>query len=345
MKAKYTTRLYTAALALITVLVFVAPRYSTAQPSRKPQTNTSALTFPGSQKPLIRGSFMPYVAATVGNAEGLLQLDFGSTYSTIDVKKFKGGIIPKPIGSDNTRFELDNLFGPENKEVNLSLQSYSIRLPGQLVQAGIIGTDILCERVFTLDYINNLVYSSPKVDFYSENSLREKGFSSISTVGYYAKDSNKLDNKCVANVPTVPIRIGAAIAVAQIDPGYDDKLYRHAVNINKTFFNALKAAGVSLVRAPERDIQLTTCVGSPEKITGYTLGPGQSFEILGTDGKAAFITSDISLFLKDTPLEAKSCGGIGSWQIPAAQLGASFLIDAQQVIFDPFASIVWFKGK
>jgi hypothetical protein len=31
----------------------------------------------------------------------------------------------------------------------------------------------------------------------------------------------------------------------------------------------------------------------------------------------------------------------GAWTVPAAQMGASFLVDAQAVVFDPISSRVW----
>jgi hypothetical protein len=39
--------------------------------------------------------------------------------------------------------------------------------------------------------------------------------------------------------------------------------------------------------------------------------------------------------------EADRCGGIETWTVPAAQMGASFLVDAQAVVFDPISSRVW----
>ena len=47
------------------------------------------------------------------------------------------------------------------------------------------------------------------------------------------------------------------------------------------------------------------------------------------------------VFVKETLEEAKACGGIETWTVPAAQMGASFLVDAQAVVIDPFASRVW----
>ena len=37
------------------------------------------------------------------------------------------------------------------------------------------------------------------------------------------------------------------------------------------------------------------------------------------------------------------CGGIGTWERPAAQLGASFVNDGTLVV-DPFSQRLWFKA-
>ena len=46
------------------------------------------------------------------------------------------------------------------------------------------------------------------------------------------------------------------------------------------------------------------------------------------------------VFVKRTPASAKSCGGIGTWTAPAAQMAASFFVDLGVIVFDPFRSRV-----
>ncbi len=147
------------------------------------------------------------------------------------------------------------------------------------------------------------------------------------------------------NVPTVPVRVGAATAIAQLDTGYDDALYHHSVNINRAFFDALKAAGVALTEVPEAALSLSTCVpGQQENVTAYKIGKGASFDFISTDGSVALSEESAILFVKDPPAEAKKCGGIGTWSIPAAQVAASFYVDAKRIVFDPYTSRVW-MGK
>jgi hypothetical protein len=66
-------------------------------------------------------------------------------------------------------------------------------------------------------------------------------------------------------------------------------------------------------------------------------------ELVGSHGDAVRRLEGVTLFLKDTPAPARRCGGIGTWQQPAAQLGASVVNDGTLVV-DPFAQQVWFRG-
>jgi hypothetical protein len=47
--------------------------------------------------------------------------------------------------------------------------------------------------------------------------------------------------------------------------------------------------------------------------------------------------------VKRTPSAARSCGGIGTWTAPAAQLAASFFVELGVVVFDPFGSRVFVR--
>lgn len=299
----------------------------------------------GEKRDLKLGSLMPYTKVKVSSSEGYFLIDFGTTGSTIDTNNFINSK-PKLVAGSKNQFENLDFFGSWGK-VTLNIQNHSnIQGLGTIKQAGILGTDFLCFNVFTLDYSRNELFRNSSNNFCSDSVLLKEGFKAASTAGYYSNDLNKLNNTCTANIPTIPIKIGNASAVAQIDPGFDDRLNRHSVNINQAFFNAIVESGVKLIENPKSDLTLSTCLaGISENVKAYTLPSGVSFSIIGTDGQPVIIHTDTNIFLKQTPIGAKSCGGIGTWQIPAAQLGASFLIDTKKVIFDPFKSKVWFYVK
>jgi hypothetical protein len=65
-------------------------------------------------------------------------------------------------------------------------------------------------------------------------------------------------------------------------------------------------------------------------------------ELVGSNGSAVRRFQGVTLFLKDTPPAARRCGGIGTWDRPAAQLGASFVNDGTLVV-DPFRQRLWFR--
>lgn len=296
----------------------------------------------GEKREMKLGSLMPYTKVKIDNSEGYFLIDFGTTASTIDTNGFINSK-PKPVSGSNNQFDKFDFYGSWGK-VNLNIQNHSnIQGLGTIKQAGIIGTDFLCFNIFTIDYVNNQLFRNSSNNFCSDSVLIREGFKAASTAGYYSNDLKKLNNTCSSNIPTVPVKIGNISAVAQIDPGFDDRLYRHSININQAFFNALLDAGIALIETPSANFQLNTCVnGLSENVKAYKLPNGVKFSIIGINGEPIIIHSDANIFLKQTPIEAKFCGGIGTWQIPAAQLGASFLVDAKKVIFDPYKAKVWF---
>ncbi|KJD34592.1 hypothetical protein PK35_02070 [Tamlana nanhaiensis] len=299
----------------------------------------------GEKYPLKLGQTTPYAKASVGNFEGYFLVDFGTTNSTIDTNNFING---KPFATQNTsnQYANFNFLGPWGT-VSLYHQNHAnINGLNNFKQAGIIGTDFLTTNIYTLDFQNKAIYKSNSTQFYTNKTLDSLGFKAASTIGYYANDYSKLNNDCTANIPTIPVKIGKISATAQIDSGYDDAKYQHSININQAFFNALIDADIYLVENPSANITLSTCVSYySEAVKAYTLPEGVQFSITSIDGSPIFLTSDVNIFLKQTPPEAQTCGGIGTWKIPAAQLGASFLMDSKKVIFDPFQSKVWFYTK
>lgn len=290
-------------------------------------------------------SNMPYMKIKVGNAEGYYILDFGTTGSTIDTAAFINGTKPIPIAGTTNQFDNFDFFGSWGK-VNLSIQDHSgITGISPFKQAGIIGTDFLALNIFTIDYKKKTVYRSER-DSFCSNSVLSKKYKPASSAGYYSNDLSKLNNNCISNVPTIPVRIGLSNAVAQIDSGFDDNKYRHSVNVNQAFYDEMMDAGVKLLDFKEADTSISTCVsGISEQVRAFKLAKGKNFEITGKTGKSIYISSDVVIFVKQTPLNAKKCGGIGTWQIPAAQIGTSFLNDMGSIIFDPFSSTVWIGQK
>ena len=151
----------------------------------------------------------------------------------------------------------------------------------------------------------------------------------------------------VPNVPTVPVRVGGARAVAQLDPGFDDTLIPSSLNVNEAFYRAIVASDPgALVRDAARDLSLTTCIpGVAEPVAAYALAPGRALEFVDEGGAVARRHPGATVFVKRTPPSARGCGGIGTWTAPAAQVAASFFVEMGAVAFDPFASRVWVPAR
>lgn len=291
------------------------------------------------------GSLMPYTKVKVGSAEGYFLIDFGTTGSTIDTNGFINSKPVRVAGTTN-RFDNFDFFGSRGR-VTLSIQNHSsIQGIGSIKQAGILGTDFLSLNSFLLDYTNMKISRSSLAGSCDDSTLIKEGFRAASTAGYFSNELSKLNNTCTSNIPTIPVKVGNATAVAQIDPGYDDRFQRHSLNINRAFFDAIRESGIQLIPNPGANLTLSTCVGGvSEAVTAYTLPASTVFSVTGIDGNAIIVHADVNIFLKETPAQAKSCGGIGTWSIPAAQMGASFLLDTKKVIFDPFKQKVWFYTR
>jgi len=279
---------------------------------------------------------LPYVMVGVDGTEGYFLVDWGTTATAIDPTGFNP-YFPEPLAGSSDRWDGFSFFGPWGT-VRMSQQDFSW-FDGPIRQAGILGTDFLALNAFVVDWdAGTLARAEPGAGC-TDAALLEAGMRPLSTAGYYARDLDEVFAG-MPNIPTIPARVGAAQAPAQIDTGYDDALVGPAININHAFRAAI--ADASLVRAPELDLVLTTCVpGLVESVDAWRLAIGATLELVGEDDNAVRSYSDAILFEKDTPSAAFRCGGIGTWATPGAQLGVSFVARGGRAVFDPVRSRVW----
>jgi len=82
-----------------------------------------------------------------------------------------------------------------------------------------------------------------------------------------------------------------------------------------------------------------------ESVQAYRLAAGTTFDFVGKGGTVARSYADSVLFVKNTPASAASCGGIGTWTVPAAQVAASYYNDMQALVFDPYSARVWIPSR
>lgn len=314
----------------------------------------------GTTAPLTISNRVPYVSIPIGADRGEFALDYGSTFSSIDLAAFPPPG-PRTSGCDPTRFGVTctvegfSFFATPSA---VSLVTADFRaVMGTVRQAGIVGTDFTSLRVIALSYNTARLYVGGTARC-ADEAWRAAGFASLSSRGFFSNDLSTLalrstvDTGAVAgahvpNVPTVPVRVGGASAVAQLDTGFDDALVPRSVNVNDAFYRAIVASDAgALVRNAARDLFLTTCVvGVSEPVEAYTLAAGRSLDFVSDSGAVARRFPGATLFVKRTPAAARSCGGIGTWTSPAAQIAASFFVEMGALVFDPYTARVWVPAR
>ena len=304
---------------------------------------------------------MPYVSVSMtsgsGTESGEFVLDYATTFSSIDLSAFTApgpttsGCDASELGSDCTVAGFAFFGAPAS--VVLVTEDFS-DVSGSVRQAGIIGTDLTSQQVITVDYAGAHAYAASAASACSASALTAAGFVSLTTAGFFENnigllepgtdvDSNDAANESVPDVPTVAVRVGGTGALAQLDTGFDDSVTPFSVNVNQAFYAAIVAANASaLVRAASLDESLSTCVeGVDEPVKAYTLAAGVTFDFVGAGSSVARSYASAVIFVKETPAAAQDCGGIGTWTVPAAQVGASFYVDMGALVFDPFGAQVW----
>ena len=301
--------------------------------------------------------------ANTAAVPGDFLLDFGANSSTIDLAAFAPPGPPKPTSCNGDAaapgaicyfnpFDFFGLWGT----VGLVTADYSF-LFNSVKQAGIIGTDFLSSYPFTIEYTNQKVWKSA-ASFCTDAQLLGAGLAPIPASGFYTNNVNNLrplsdvikdpdaaatSGYVVPNVPTIPITVAGVSALAQLDTGYDDRITRHSININEAFLQQLLAKDATkLKRTKGKDLYLTTCVpGLSQLGAAWVLAPGTEVNFIGEGSTIGRRDKGTIVFVKEKLAAAERCGGIETWTVPAAQMGASFLVDAQAVIFDPLSSRVW----
>lgn len=225
----------------------------------------------GDVRPLVVSGRRVYIDVVVpsdpdgGKTTGSWVVDYGTTGTTIDfgawTESDASGPPPYPTSCAGDAsapgayclFSSFDFFGDWG-QVELRTDTHST-LVGQKRQAGIIGTDFLSVRAFTLDYTNQKMYSAPASTFCTEAQLLGAGFRPLPSDGFFTTDLSKLrplsdvlDDPdggtagfTVPNVPTVPIAIAGVDALAQLDTGYEDRLVPYSININEALYAKIVA--------------------------------------------------------------------------------------------------------
>lgn len=309
----------------------VPPPAPPTTPPATPPAGASAPDAPacfGRAIPLTLFHGTPYVEVQIGEARGAFLVDYGTTFSTLDV----AALSPAPR-HDGRCWPDAHLFDPWPCPTLRASGHGGTGAP--FPQAGILGTDVLASHVHVLDLAGARMFRASPAAACSSGELTEAGLVRLDVLGW-----GSARRPAGVLVPAIVVDLGGARAPAQLDTGFADWRVARSINVNQSFFDAALAAGAALERFSERDLTLTTCVpGVSEPVEAYRLSSG-ALGWVAADGSFARSFEDVTVFLKRTPEAARRCGGIGTWTEPGAQLGASFLAGSR-IVLDPERGEVW----
>lgn len=266
----------------------------------------------------------PYIRLTADGKAGAFLIDWGSTASSLAAEAF---------GAPQDSLKIVRFSLPSFPTGAFAVRPQGADAGPRGRRIGLIGTDFLAKMSAHIGY--GLLRDTIKLGEgpCDAAALGRAGFRRIAQSGYFSHTGARPDR---ANVPVLPIRIGAAETMAQIDSGYDDTLLKHSIDINAAFYDRLVAAGVKLKRGT--DIQVKTCSGV-ERRQVFTV-PATPLDIGASGSEPAVRTvRRFHLLLKPK----NGCGGIADMSEPAAQLGASFLRTLSPLVIDGKAEAVWVR--
>ncbi|MEM9724891.1 MAG: hypothetical protein AAF909_05430 [Pseudomonadota bacterium] len=306
-----------------------ARRGGAAQAAPAKGASLSAAPFLPLDAALEQGGHAPFVALRVDGRIGDFLIDTAATQSSLNAEFF-------PIGATRLvrHFSLPSFPGGV-----FSVADYvGLRGPSGS-KLGILGTDFLSLLSMRLAYDGPNLQVGVTPASCNGRLLREAGFIAIDQKGFFSADQSLL-GPGRPNVPILRMGFGGELRFwAQIDSGYDDRLYQPSIDVNAPLFEALKAAGAKMTKVD--DVTLTTCVGRESRaIWRMERGGLDVFAEAGPGGApvAAFAAPYLSV------KQPNGCGGIAGLDEPAAQLGASVLRSFGEVVFDPKNTCVWIPG-
>jgi len=342
------------------LLILLLPAISFAQNVKEPTKRYVKSFYPdlGNYFNMYVGNRMPFTDAFVEkdtNAVGKFVVDYGTDTSVVDITGFPGRSISKSadhkyaLTLKNWDIYSANARQYGNEQWLGGIQANGIR------EAGIIGTDILSNRIVTFDYVNSRIYIVMFPDSYGKREHFQKyGFVAV-RAEHFAPHQPGTENH--DNNPMVKMvfdnGVDSAQALAFIDPGYDDKVqlngvydtnYTHVININQKYLSNLIAKGVQIRVDKSRFFTLDNVSAKPDTLFQCFFATKYQFNLVGENGETVipYSTDECNVFLKVNAPGGAAAGGITTYSYPAAQFGGSILMDCDMVGFDPFKGLVWF---
>lgn len=293
-------------------------------------------------------SAVPYVELGLDRKTGPWLIDYGNTGSAVSSAFWSEPARGKPVELDGFTFPT----APAGKRP-FPVRAMSARPIGIGAPHGVVGTDILRTATveFHFDDANRptAFVSKPGCD---PQKVWDQGFFRIRQKGFFGSSGS---GSALPNVPVVFIQLEertldaakpepaapkkAALVWAQIDTGYDDPYWPYTIDINEAYLAELK----KLDPAPVL-MGIVRIVGCNEEMSNrevYTM-PGWKLRIADETG-IMMKSRGFDAFYFIVKPRRTGCGGIGPMDVPAAQLGASFLRAFGTTIVMPDSGDVFIK--
>jgi hypothetical protein len=268
----------------------------------------------------------PYADLTVDGITGPWLLDYGATATSVSHHGPLDPRDPRWTGPAHEKLRLSGFSMPFAGTGPREFWYYprDMRLPGVGVQRGVVGTDIFKDVTAEFHFEDA---GDAHVLFSRGRCVAPAGFWRISQEGYFGTRP-RVRAPYIPNVPVVFIEFEAfdgtlagARAFAQLDPGFDDLIWRYSVGVNERLFTRLESLAPAPVKVGE--IPTRNCGNQDVRRPVYVL-PGQRLRI--EDEHQGWMTKFEAIYIiriEDEP--PGTCNGIGTMPEPAAVLGASFL--------------------
>lgn len=273
------------------------------------------------------GGTAPYIRLRADNRTGSFLLDYGATASSISGRMFPGG---------GGSIRISDFSLPTFSSGRFLARQYNFAYQPDGGLMGIIGTDFLSLLSAHFSFSpgrERVVLGLGPCD---RRRLQSAGFVPVSQGGFFSADTSRLQAGR-PNVPVLYLNLAGVRTWAQIDSGYDDRVYKHSIDVNAALFQRLRASGVQLRRIGV--INVTTCSGSSQR--HVYRAEGTSLRVTTENGRSIRRFSTFHII----PKAPGSCGGIATMNEPAAQIGASLLASLGEIVFDPKDERVWVRSR
>lgn len=290
----------------------------------------------------------PYVTLSLEGKSGPFLIDYGASDSVVE-----NSVWPIPDDSPNWTssaagrkyplgpVDLPGWDAPAGK-ISFLAETRNIQLRPGVRQHGVLGADLFPNQIVHFDYEGaDRAYISPyPAPDCAASTLEKAGFTRLAQNAHWADGTIAPDG--IHNGPALYAHfldargepLNGSWFWGQLDTGYDDLAYSHALIVNEALYNGLRQSGLSLTKVGS--VTTRTCAGTAE---AEVLAVREPLAITNDKGLAAGSVRDVHLIRSPTT----PCGGISGSALPAGQFGASFLEAIGEVVLHGPRKEVWVK--